>query len=53
MTVKRPEERTVTVRTYAALEQITVESAYRRLWNGRIPAIKINGRWYITYQEAK
>jgi hypothetical protein len=44
---------TLTVRQYAALAGITIESVYRRLWNGRVAAKKISGRWYITLEKTR
>jgi hypothetical protein len=37
----------MTVRDYATQEGITLGTAYRRLWEGRLNASKFDGRWLI------
>ena len=37
----------LTVREYARLEQITLQTAYRRIWEGRVEAKQILGRWLV------
>jgi hypothetical protein len=38
----------MTVREYAAHERISLGTAYRRLWEGRVPAMKHDGCWIVT-----
>lgn len=38
----------MTVREYAVKERISLGSAYRRIWEGRVQAHQILGRWVIT-----
>ena len=37
----------MTLRDYALQEGITMGTAYRRLWEGRVRATKFYGRWLI------
>lgn len=37
----------ITLRDYAIQEGITMGTAYRRLWEGRVQATKFYGRWVI------
>jgi hypothetical protein len=37
----------MTVRDYAIQKRITMGTAYRRLWEGRVRAKKFLGRWLI------
>jgi hypothetical protein len=48
---KQAEE--MTVRMYAAREEISLGTAYRRLWQGQIRARKIYGRWVISEPRAE
>jgi len=38
----------MTVREYALKERITLGSAYRRIWEGRVDAHQLLGRWVIN-----
>ena len=38
----------LTVRDYARSQGVTIQTAYRRIWDGRVPARQIYGRWLIT-----
>jgi hypothetical protein len=38
----------ITVREYATKERITLGSAYRRIWEGRVDAQQLLGRWVIN-----
>ena len=38
----------LTVREYARLEGITIQTAYRRIWDGQVEAKQILGRWLIA-----
>jgi hypothetical protein len=38
----------MTVREYAAKERISLGTAYRRIWEGRVTAHQVLGRWVIT-----
>jgi hypothetical protein len=38
----------MTVREYAESEGISIGAAYRRLWEGRVNARQLYGRWLIT-----
>lgn len=42
----------ITVRDYARKEGITIGTAYRRLWEGQVRAIKVLGRWVVQSEEA-
>jgi hypothetical protein len=42
----------VTVRDYARSQGITIQTAYRRIWDGRVPARQIYGRWLITQERS-
>jgi hypothetical protein len=37
----------LTLREYANREGISLGSAYRRVWEGRVPAKQLLGRWVI------
>ena len=37
----------ISIRTYARKEEITIGTAYRRVWEGKVPARQDNGRWLI------
>ena len=37
----------MTIRTYAAREEISLGSAYRRVWQNQVDAMKIDGAWQI------
>ena len=37
----------LTVREYARQEGITIQTAYRRIWDGQVKAKQILGRWLI------
>jgi len=37
-----------TIREYAAEQHISLGAAYRRVWEGRVEAQQILGRWLIT-----
>jgi hypothetical protein len=41
-------EADMTVREFAVMEGISLGQVYRRLWEGRLCATKIDGRWLIT-----
>lgn len=41
-------ENKLTLREYAKQEGITIQSAYRRIWDGRVEAERVLGRWLIT-----
>lgn len=43
----------LSVREYANQEGITICTAYRRVWQGQVPAEQILGRWFITPPEKK
>ena len=38
----------LTVREYARQEGITIQTAYRRIWDGQVKAEQFLGRWLIT-----
>jgi len=38
----------LTVRQYAARKQITLGTAYRRIWAGQVEATQFLGRWLIN-----
>jgi len=38
----------LTLREYAAKEKITLQTAYRRIWEGRVNARQIYGRWLVS-----
>jgi hypothetical protein len=38
----------ISLREYAAKEGISLGTAYRRLWEGRVSATKCDGRWLIS-----
>ena len=38
----------LTVREYARREGITIQTAYRRIWDGQVPAQQFLGRWLIS-----
>lgn len=40
--------RFITVREYATKEGISLGSAYRRIWEGRVEARQLLGRWVIS-----
>jgi hypothetical protein len=40
----------MTVREYASVERISLGTAYRRLWEGRVKGVKIDGRWVIALE---
>jgi hypothetical protein len=42
----------LTVREYAKQEKITIQATYRRIWEGRLKAKQILGRW-LVYPESK
>jgi hypothetical protein len=44
-------DRQLTVREYAKEEGITIQTVYRRLWEGRIKARQVMGRWLIAPNE--
>lgn len=37
----------LTVREYARQENITIQTAYRRIWDGAVEAKQVLGRWLI------
>ena len=39
--------RELSLREYARKEGITLQSAYRRIWEGRVIARKMYDRWFI------
>lgn len=41
----------LSVREYAITEGISLGTAYRRLWEGRVQAAKCDGRWVIVSSE--
>jgi hypothetical protein len=41
----------LTVREYARQEGITIQTAYRRIWDGQVKAKQILGRWLICAEE--
>lgn len=44
----------MTLRQYAKSEGITMQAAYLRVWNGRVPgAERVNGRWIIATDSAE
>jgi hypothetical protein len=47
-TTNAEQEGTVTVREYATHERISLGTAYRRLWEGRVPAMKRDGCWVVS-----
>lgn len=44
-------ERELTVREYAREEGITLQTAYRRIWEGRVSAKQVLGRWLVCRNE--
>ena len=46
MSETRAEE--LTLREYAAREKISLQTAYRRIWEGRVTARQFYGRWLIS-----
>ena len=38
----------MTLREYCKKEGITLGSGYRRIWNGLVPAVRVDGRWLIV-----
>jgi hypothetical protein len=40
--------RVMTLREYAQQEGITIGTAYARIWNGKVQAKRVDGRWQIT-----
>jgi hypothetical protein len=40
----------LTVRDYARSLGITIQTVYRRIWDGRVSARQICGRWLITLE---
>ncbi len=40
-------EQQLTVREYARQEDITIQTAYRRIWDGKVSATQYLGRWLI------
>ena len=38
----------LTVREYARQEGITIQTAYRRIWDGQVNARQILGRWLVS-----
>lgn len=43
----------MTLRDYAIQEGITMGTAYRRLWEGRVGATKFYGRWLIEAKDVR
>lgn len=41
-------EHQLTVREYARQEGITIQTAYRRIWEGQVKAEQFLGRWLIS-----
>lgn len=41
-------EHQLTVREYARQEGITIQTAYRRIWDGQVSATQYLGRWLIS-----
>lgn len=41
-------ENQLTVREYARQEGITIQTAYRRIWDGHVEAKQFLGRWLIS-----
>ena len=37
----------MSVRDYAAREGLSLGGVYKRLWEGRVRAVKVDGRWLI------
>lgn len=37
-----------TVREYAQREGITLQTAYRRIWDGKVKAVQFMGRWLVS-----
>jgi hypothetical protein len=46
--VEQIKPETLTLREYARQQGITLQSAYRRIWNGKVPAERLDGRWIIS-----
>jgi hypothetical protein len=44
--------RQLTVREYARQEGITVQTAYRRIWDAKVSAKQFLGRWLISAEQA-
>jgi len=40
------------VREYANARGVTMNGVYRRLWEGKLPGIKIDGQWRILASKA-
>lgn len=47
------EEGEMELREYASKEHISLGTAYRRIWEGRIRATKHYGRWVILQPQAE
>lgn len=43
----------LSVREYAKQQGITICTAYRRVWQGDVPAEQILGRWFVQPPEGK
>ena len=43
----------LTLREYAAREKISLQTAYRRIWEGRVAARQFYGRWLISPEQQK
>jgi hypothetical protein len=41
----------MTVREYATKKQVTLGTVYRWLWQGRLDARQLYGRWLITQEQ--
>lgn len=46
-------EHQLTVREYARQEGITIQTAYRRIWEGQVKAEQFLGRWLISPDQLK
>jgi hypothetical protein len=43
----------MTVREYAAKKRVTLGTVYRWLWQGRLDARQLYGRWLITIEQSQ
>jgi hypothetical protein len=41
----------LTPRQFAVQKGITLQGVYQRVWEGRLPAEKVDGRWYIVISD--
>jgi hypothetical protein len=51
--LEAPPSDAMTVREYAVREGISLGTAYRRIWAGKVEAQQFFGRWLIRAKEVK